>query len=173
MPRNLELKARCGSLREVLRTARLLGAREAGLLEQVDRYFDVPFGRLKLREIRGSGAELIYYDRPSTSDITGRWSSYLIYPVGDAKRLRATLSAAWSVRAVVRKRRRLFLLENARIHLDTVDGLGTFLEFEVVQTKGRAQAAAMYRRLCAGFDIRPSDLIGGSYVDMLRPLRRT
>jgi adenylate cyclase class IV len=171
--RNLELKARCRSLATARSTARALGARYEGVLHQVDTYFDVPSGRLKLREFRGRQPELIFYDRPSTADDAGRWSSYLVYPVRDVRQLKAVLVPEWPVRAIVRKQRQLFLLQNARIHLDNVKGLGSFIEFEVMLTSGRGQAEALYRRLREGFDIRPADLVGGSYVDLFSPLRRT
>lgn len=172
MAQNLELKARCRSLREAERTARALGAREAGVLHQVDTYFDVVTGRLKLREIRGQRSELIFYDRPSRDHRSGRWSSYIVYPLLGTGSLRSRLKVAWPVRVTVRKERRLYLLENARIHLDAVERLGSFIEFEVVLTKGRGQASALYRRLLDGFGIKRSDLIGGSYADLLHPLRR-
>lgn len=173
MAQNLELKARCRSLTEAERIAYSLGARAAGVLHQVDTYFSVPTGRLKLREIRGRRSELIFYDRPSTDVRSGRWSSYVVFPVRATGPLRSTLNDAWSMRVTVRKKRRLYLLENARIHLDSVEGLGSFIEFEVMLTKGRKQAAALYRRLRDGFGIKRSDVIGGSYADLLRPLRRT
>jgi adenylate cyclase class IV len=150
-----------------------LGARAEGRLSQTDTYLSVSTGRLKLREIRGGRSELIFYDRPSTNDRSGRWSAYVVYPVRDAVSLRARLKDTWPVRVVVRKQRRLFLLENARIHLDTVDRLGSFIEFEIMLTKGRGQAATLYRRLCDDFGIKRNDLVGGSYADLLDPLRRT
>jgi adenylate cyclase class IV len=168
---NLELKARCRSLSAASRIARSLGARAKGVLSQTDTYLGVPTGRLKLREMRGRSSELIFYDRPSSDSKSGRWSSYIVYPLRSAKSLRSSLSAAWPVRAVVRKRRRLFVLENARIHLDDVDRLGSFIEFEVMLTQGKGPSAALFRHLRESFGIRRKDLIAGSYADMLHPLR--
>lgn len=173
MAQNLELKARCRSLGEAVRTIRSLGARDGGVLHQVDTYFTVPFGRMKLRHVRGGQTELIFYDRPSTAGQKGRWSSYLVYPVMQPGRLMASLSKSWPIRVVVRKRRRLALLQNARIHLDEVEGLGSFVEFEVLLTGRRGQTQKLYHRLRSAFGIQRGDLIGGSYADLLRPLRCT
>ena len=132
--RNLELKARDPDPAASLAAARALGARDEGVLRQRDTYFAAPRGRLKLREQEPGGAQLIAYER--TDVPSARESRYRLVDVPDPEALRAALDAALGTTGVVRKRRRLLLSENVRIHLDDVDGLGAFVELEAVVPDG-------------------------------------
>ena len=169
MPQNLELKARVTSLSSVRAIARSLGAHTRLVLRQVDTYIQVADGRLKVRRFGDGTGELIYYRRDTKPGSDGRWSSYLRYPVRDPKSVLAELTARFGIRAVVRKRREVFLIRNARIHLDAVSGLGSFFEFEVVQKHGPRQARDLFRQLRHAFGVRDAATIGGSYVDMVSP----
>jgi predicted adenylyl cyclase CyaB len=162
--KNLEFKARIASIEEAESCARALGAEKRELLLQRDTYFSVPQGRLKLRELGEHHAELIAYQR---ADAAGeRWSSYTRYPVNDPATLRTLLADALGVVTEVKKRRQLYMLENARIHLDMVEGLGPFVEFEVVgEETDRTQP--LMRRLREGFGFAEEDGIAGSYADMM------
>jgi predicted adenylyl cyclase CyaB len=165
--RNLELKARCPDLRTLAAQVERLGARYAGLEVQTDTYFRVPKGRLKLREIAGQGAALIGYSRP---DQTGaRHSNYHLVPVPDAAAMKVLLTEMFGVRGVVSKRRRIWLRDNVRIHLDEVVGLGTFIEFEAVVTSPDQESAAPAQldELCRALHIAPVDLLAPSYADLL------
>jgi predicted adenylyl cyclase CyaB len=123
---------------------------------------------LKLREIEGQPAQLIGYARPD--DQGPKASDYLVVPVTEAGLLKAALSAALGIRGVVEKRREIYLWHNARIHLDEVTGLGTFIEFEAVlgpevdDARGRDQLADLSRR----FGIAQGDLLAGSYGEMIQ-----
>ncbi len=129
--RNVELKARDPEPERSLARCRALEeAVDHGLLWQRDTYFVVAHGRLKLREQRPGGATLIQYARPD--ETTAKTSRYRLIGVDDADACRAGLAEALGVRAVVEKRRRLFIWRDVRIHLDTVAGLGAFVEFEAV-----------------------------------------
>ena len=133
-------------------------------LTQSDTYFHVPHGRLKLRRIDGAHAELIQYERPDQQG--DRWSEYTRVPVEDPDGLTVALQHALGVRCVVEKVRDLYLYKTARIHCDEVRGLGSFLEFEVVETPP-AEAAALMAELTAAFQVRDQDIIAGSYGEML------
>ena len=123
---SIELKARCGDLSRLRERCESLGAEGQEPERQVDTYFDVSHGRLTLRESLEAGAELIYYIR---DDMAGaRESHYELYPVEDAEGLKAILAQALGVSVVVAKRRETFMLGNVRIHLDKVQGLGSFVE---------------------------------------------
>lgn len=165
--KNVELKARAGNLAGLRNTAAALGARYVGCQEQVDTYFHVPQGRLKLRQINGLEAELIWYARPEHPQV--RTSLYYRAPISNPETLKTLLGAALGIRTVVRKRREIFLWQNVRIHLDEVAGLGTFLEFEAVlqpdqpESEGQAQLA----HLAQIFQIRPESIIPGSYADLI------
>jgi len=164
MPVNLELKAKCRSLSRAKRICREIGARRAGLLRQRDTYYDVRSGRLKLREINGKSFELIYYLRGNEKG--SRYSKYYVLPLRERRVVNRLLESACGVRAVVRKKRELYLFENSRIHLDVVDGLGSFIEFEVLVTKGKRQAQVLMAFLRKRFDIDLSDVFAGSYSDL-------
>jgi predicted adenylyl cyclase CyaB len=165
---NLEIKARCADLGAARARALALAARSVGVDRQVDTYFRTAAGRLKLRESRLSGGELVPYLRP---DRPGpRRSDYRVIPVEDAASLKRLLSEILGVHRVVEKEREILLLGTVRIHLDRVSGLGTFLELEAV-FDGSPEGEAAERRRLAGLmrelGIREPDLIEGSYEAMV------
>jgi homotetrameric cytidine deaminase len=128
--RNVELKAIDPDPARSLAAARELGAEDRGILRQRDTYFRTRSGRLKLREEEPGGATLIQYDRPDAAE--ARESRYRLTEVGDPDALRASLDAALGTLVVVDKERHLLLWDGVRIHLDTVQGLGSFVELEGV-----------------------------------------
>jgi predicted adenylyl cyclase CyaB len=168
--RNLEIKAATPSLEASrARLRRLPGAARDGTLRQSDWYFQVPRGRMKLREIvttNTRSAELIIYFRPNTR--AARTSQFVRLPVGECAATRRMLTTMFGLAACVRKRREVWLVENARIHLDRVAGLGTFAEIEVVVTRGMRQAQQLMASLRAALGIKRQDLVGQSYADLLR-----
>lgn len=165
--RNVEMKATLADIDKARAAAELLGAESHGVLRQRDTYFHVASGRLKLRETDGDRAELIWYDRPDHSGT--RASHYYRVPVPDPDLLKDALRAAVGVRVVVNKCRELYLWRNVRIHLDQVDDLGTFLEFEAVlePEQPEADGDALIADLRAQFGIEESALIACSYADLL------
>lgn len=165
MPQNLELKARVVSVERVRIAARSLGARSMGTWHQRDTYYAVRRGRLKLRESGPSQAELITYERPNTPG--SRYSRYDVFPIQHPLKLRRMLGAALGVRTVVRKRRTVYLFQNCRIHADRVHGLGSFLEFEVIVSRGRAQAQKLMEAMKRHFEVDRNAIVGRSYCDLL------
>ena len=165
--RNLEIKARCSDLAVARQTARALCGDTGTIEQQCDTYFRVPRGRLKLREIAGQPAVLIAYHRPN--DVSARTSEYHLVPVADAAALKAALTATLGVRGAVRKRREIFLHRNVRIHLDTVDGLGDFIEFEAVLGDDDAaeDSQALLKELGQRFHLDLTQLLAPSYSDLL------
>jgi adenylate cyclase class IV len=141
-----------------------LGALPGGVLRQTDTYFIVPHGRMKLRVHEDGPSELISYDRP---DLTGeRWSTYRKIDVTGAAGLKEALTGSLGILCIVKKRRFLFLTPHARIHVDEVENLGAFLEFEV--TVGDvAVAEQTMAGLQKGFGVTTVNGIGGSYSDLL------
>jgi adenylate cyclase class 2 len=164
---NLELKAAYADFAAAREVVRRLGAGEAGVEHQTDTYFQVAHGRLKLREISGQPALLIWYDRPDANCV--RSSAYHLAPVADATALKAALSAALEVRGWVHKRREIYLWHNVRIHLDDVRGLGPFLEFEAVLSGADDENISRSRleELCRALAISPAQTQAPSYVDLL------
>jgi homotetrameric cytidine deaminase len=155
--RNLEIKARDADPRRSLELALELGAEDRGEIEQRDTYFGLAHGRLKLREQTPGDTELIQYRRP---DADGpRTSEFRRVPVGDADALREALDDALGTLVTVNKSRRLLLWEGIRIHLDEVEGLGSFLELEAPGDGERL--AELTEKLGVG------DTVAGSYSDLL------
>ncbi len=168
MATNLELKCRTKSLESAHTAARSLGIQPTEILLQTDVYFAVPSGRLKLRRIAGKPAELIQYDR---EDAPGaRWSRYSRFEVSEPDVLQEMLANALGIRGIVQKTRTLYLYGAARIHLDNVEGLGAFLEFEIVETEGE-EANRLMEKLTSVFSVEQGDIFGGSYIDMLPSFR--
>ncbi|MBU1670501.1 MAG: class IV adenylate cyclase [Actinobacteria bacterium] len=165
--RNVELKARLDDPDAAERIAlRLSGSTAPRVLMQVDTYFVVPAGRLKLREA-DEGAELIYYHRGDTPG--PKESQYRIVPVGSPGPLKELLGACLGVKVVVRKTRRLYLVDSVRIHIDEVEGLGSFLEFEALLGEGdpAEDGYRLVRRLISEFDLVDGDLIAESYGELI------
>ena len=165
--RNLEVKARLADLDSAREAVTQLGARFTVIEEQRDTYFRVPLGRLKLREIDGSSATLIWYDRPDREDV--RPSTYYLVPVADADPIRSALAAALGIRGKVCKHREIHLWHNVRIHLDRVAGLGSFVELEAVLASKTDEAASAVRldQLHAALQLSGPDHIAVSYADLL------
>ncbi len=168
--RNLELKARCPNSEAARAAIRALDLRDAFTEHQTDTYFRVPSGRLKLREIDGQAALLLFYDR--ADEAAARISYYRRAPIVDVAATKALLEAALGIRGVVVKRREIYLWYNVRIHLDDVAGLGTFLEFEAVLTDGadRAEAQGRLDHLCALLAVMKADRSAASYIDLAREM---
>ncbi len=125
--KNLELKVRLPNPTEV---QTIIKQYFIEILDQTDTYFRVTNGRLKLREEVGKEAFMIQYQRPDTA--TEKVSEYHLYPIPDVIQFWQIFGPTLQVEVVVKKIRHLYLYENARIHIDTVDDLGSFLEIEVV-----------------------------------------
>jgi len=168
MATNIEIKARAGNLSLLRERAERLSHTPAELLLQEDRFFSVPKGRLKLRILGPARGELIYYER---EDLAGPKSSrYLLFPTSDPAALRAVLEASLGLLGVVRKQRWLFMVGNTRIHLDDVQGLGAFMELEVVLQPGQSaeEGQAIAADLMHQLGIEPGNLVAGAYLDLLR-----
>jgi predicted adenylyl cyclase CyaB len=165
--RNLEIKAALASLGAVRsRLRRLEGATLLASLRQTDWYFRVPHGRLKLRQVAANrDGELIAYFRPDKT--AARTSEFQRMPTPDAAGTRRLLERMFGLRGCVRKRREVWLYMNARIHLDMVDGIGRFIEIEVVVTDGMRQARRLMRELMDALRISRESLIAGSYGSLL------
>jgi len=164
---NVEWKAR---VRDPGRQRQLTGQLAEGpveLLEQVDTFFAVPHGRLKLRQLAADRGELIHYERP---DVAGpKHSTYAVLRTDQPCVLADVLARALGVRGVVRKRRWLYLAGQTRIHFDEVEGLGTFLEVEVMLGPGQTlrEGERIAEEVRQRLDVRDDDLVKTAYIDLL------
>ena len=166
MGRNIEIKARVRDLEAQRRLIEEVSDKPRTLLTQVDTFFVVPRGRLKLRQFDSNRGELIFYQRADQAN--AKLSEYHIVPTAEPEQLTAALAAALGVLGVVRKTRHLYFHGQTRIHLDEVQELGWFIELEVVlqpdQVEG--EGAALAAELMRTLDIRPEDLIDCAYIDL-------
>ena len=172
MRHNLELKVRYPDLERAARIVESLGAEYGGTLQQLDTYFHSREGRLKLRENAKSedDAQLIWYEREDDPDICG--STYLLTGVADPTALRESLRRSVGILTEVRKARDLYVWENVRIHLDDVEGLGRFIEFEAILDDITGQAGRhKLQSLCHHLQIEPTSYIGESYATLVKQKR--
>ncbi len=167
MARNIEIKARISSVAAVLPRARALADGPAQHIAQDDTFFQVPHGRLKLREFADGSAELIHYQRPDSGE--AKASDYLLVPVPDPAALRDALARGLGVLGRVRKQRLLLMVGATRVHLDQVEGLGDFIELEVVLSAGQAdaQGAATAEALMQDLGLADAPRLAGAYLDLL------
>jgi adenylate cyclase len=168
MPRNIEIKARIGSVAALVPAVVMLADAGPEIIQQDDTFFNCTNGRLKLRALSKEKGELIFYQRP---DMPGpKESSYVISSTSEPDSLRAALTLAYGEAGRVRKLRTLFLIGRTRVHLDEVEQLGSFLELEVVLEDGEsaAEGGVIARDLLHKLGIREDSLIEGAYIDLQR-----
>ena len=168
MPTNIEIKARVDDRDALAPLAAELADHGPELLQQDDTFFHCGNGRLKLRAFPSGRGELIFYRR--ADDSGPKPSHYQIVPTAEPDQLRAALSAAYGEAGRVRKARILYLIGRTRVHLDRVEGLGDFLELEVVLRDGEApeHGVAEAHALLGKLGIDSSRLVPTAYVDLLR-----
>ena len=134
---------------------------------QIDTYFSVQVGRLKLREGNIENA-LIHYER---EDFAGAKSSHvLLYQHQPDRTLKEILIKTLGIKAIVDKRRKIYFINNVKFHFDTVDGLGTFVEVEAIDkdgTIGKDKLQAQCDEYAALFEIATEDFCSLSYSDMI------
>lgn len=166
MPVNIEIKARVRNLDDLKSRAEAIRDQPAALLIQEDTFFPAPQGRLKLRT-QPDKSQLVYYEREDSID--PKPSNFQLYNTSDPQTLKALLSMAYGVRGVVRKKRWLYMVKSTRIHVDEVEGLGNFMELEVMLVNGEtpAEGKAIANDLMQKLGIEPSDLLAGAYMDLI------
>lgn len=165
---NAEIKCRSTQLDYVRQVLLAQNAQYRGTDHQIDTYFNVPNGRLKLREGNIENS-LIFYHRPNTTDT--KISEVQLYQVTPpTQALKATLSAALGVLAVVDKQREIYFIAHTKFHLDTVANLGTFVEIEVIDN-GAKQSIALLVEQCNNYiqllGLAAKDMIAVSYSDLI------
>jgi adenylate cyclase, class 2 len=165
---NIEIKARCTTIAAIEQLLIDNHAEQRGTDHQIDTYFKVPAGRLKLREGNIENA-LIHYEREDKSG--PKQSDILLYEVTEnSSVLKAILTKTLGVLTVVDKKRQIFFIKNVKFHLDNVQNLGTFVEIEAIDSTGTVTAAALKAQCdyyLALFGIKEADLLSHSYSDML------
>ncbi|XP_063233388.1 uncharacterized protein LOC134537081 isoform X1 [Bacillus rossius redtenbacheri] len=191
MPRNVEIKAKLTDVEFVVRKAKELSSSEGEIQRQHDVFFNVPNGRLKLRYMQGGDAMLIFYDREDTQGPKLSVFEKVVVPSGELTE--SLLKSALGVKGVVRKTRRLFLVGQTRVHVDSVQDLGDYMELEVAteffrrfprhcstsnwrpvqhqvmleDSQSLEDGQAIARSLIGQLGVREDDLVCGAYLDLL------
>ncbi len=164
--RLVELKARYEDLGKA--RALLAGAEHVGTFRQLDTYFSLGERRLKLRSVEGrKEGQLVYYERPDQGGV--KESLVLLADLPDAAEVLEILRRTFPAKAEVRKTREVYRFQGVQVHLDVVEGLGKFIEFEKV-VSGEAEEKAGHEQLetlTGYFQIAPEDLMASSYSDLL------
>jgi predicted adenylyl cyclase CyaB len=166
MPSNIEIKAHPRNFEEIKSRAEKLSDVPVQVIPQEDTFFNTPHGRLKLR-VLADHAQLIYYTRPDQDG--PKRSDYHITRSTDPENLKHVLELAYGIRGVVKKTRYLYLVGQTRVHLDDVEGLGQFMELEVVMADDQsdAEGQAIAEDLMSALGVESGDLIDGAYMDLL------
>ncbi len=175
MARNIEVKVQAHDLQAVGIQAAAIADNGPIQLIQEDRFFDTPTGRLKLRiqesdqveSDNGTKSELIGYHRDDSAE--ARASNYFICPTEYPEQLTSVLSFVLKPSVVVRKTRQLYLVGRTRIHLDTVDELGQFVEIEVVMRDDQpdSQGQEVLAQLIKQLHLENAPIIDVAYADLL------
>lgn len=140
---------------------------DSQILNQKEIYYRVNNGRLKLRIFSENEGELIFYEREDS--LQPKKSHYSIYRTAEPQNLNEVLKSCHGILGVVDNTRKVYIKRQTRIHLDSVKDLGSFMELEVILDEGRAEKEGV---LVASenmntLGIRDSDLISGSYIDLV------
>lgn len=164
---NVEIKFKCPDIDKVKTILKSRNADFIGTDHQIDTYFKVYQGRLKLREGNIEN-HLIYYER---EDIEGpKKSNVILYKTTPDSPLKGILSNSLGILVVVDKKREIYFIENVKFHIDTIKDLGTFVEIEAIDTDGNI-GEEMLRDQCSFycnlFNISQEELLAFSYSDML------
>ncbi len=170
---NIEFKAATNKLAELEALLQQQSPLFIGEDHQIDTYFNVAKGRLKLREGNIENA-LIHYER---EDFAGAKSSHvLLYQHQPDKTLKEILIKTLGTKVVVDKWRKIYFIDNVKFHFDTVEGLGTFIEVEAIDKDGRIgkdKLQAQCDKYAALFNIAKEDFASVSYSDMILKLQST
>jgi predicted adenylyl cyclase CyaB len=165
--KNFEFKAKVDNLEKYESKLLTLLPLFKGEDHQIDTYFNVPAGRLKLREGNIENA-LINYNREDLS--SAKLSDIILYRHTPDKALKNILSLQLGVKIVVDKKRKIYFIDNVKFHFDIVEGLGTFLEVEAIDTDNsftieelKAQCDKYYQF----FELQESNIISKSYSDLI------
>jgi adenylate cyclase, class 2 len=166
--KNLEIKAPVKNLTACRKIAADYCKNDKSVLHyfegQEDIYYSVKRGRLKLRIINGISGTLIYYNR---SNKTGtRVSNYYLAQTGTPSEMDAIMTGLFGKLITINKKREIFISDNVRIHLDSVKGLGKYLEFEVIFNSINSAGRAM-KKLINTFGLDEETFIKHSYSDLL------
>ena len=172
---NFEIKARCENISLARDFLISHNASLKGIDYQKDTYFNVAQGRLKIREGLVENC-IVYYERPD--DLKPKKCSYdiLQFETGnkELESIKKILISALGVKITVEKKREIYFIGNIKFHLDTIEGLGNFLEIEAIGSDDNEEKIlpGQCERYLKELGIKNEDLIGVSYCDMMKNIEK-
>lgn len=163
-----EIKAHCSNPEKIEELLLANNASFKGQDHQIDTYFKVSKGRLKLRE--GSIENtLIFYDRVESQGIKSSQVKFLKLEQTQVAALKQILITVHPILVVVDKQRKIFFIDNVKFHIDRVENLGSFVEIEAIGTK--QQNFDELQKQCEYFQsylgISNQECIASSYSDLI------
>ena len=164
---NIEIKAHCDQPDHIRQILNKHNANFKGTDHQIDTYFDIPKGRLKLRQGTIEN-NLIFYTRDNQA--SPKASNINLVPAEHPEKLHALLDNALGTKVVVNKKREIYFIDNVKFHIDQVKELGSFVEIEAIDedgTIGEEKLCEQCQKYLDQFDISDEQLISHSYSDML------
>lgn len=165
--KNIEFKASCTNIAAAEEKLLQLNPVFSGIDYQKDTYYNVPHGRLKLREGNIENA-LIYYER---AEVAGAKTSHVIlYEHAPSESLKEILLKTHGIRVIVEKTRKIYFLDNVKFHFDSLPALGDFIEVEAIDKNGEMDDKILQEqceRYSKLFSVKHEDFIAASYSDML------
>jgi predicted adenylyl cyclase CyaB len=164
---NVEFKAKASNLAILEEKLQKLNPQFIGLDHQIDTYFNVLKGRLKLREGNIENA-LIFYER--SNEASAKTSTIQLYKHTPDASLKALLVQAHGIKVVVDKRRKIYLVNNVKLHFDEVQGLGTFVEVEAIDEDGSIGKQILQQQceqFAELFGVQQQDYVAVSYSDLM------
>lgn len=167
MPLIVEIKAHCSDPLHIQNMLEDLDAEFKGVDHQIDTYFLVPNGRLKLREGNIENA-LIHYHRDNQAE--PKQSEVILYQAPTNPNLKAALTAALGIKTIVDKQRRIYFIDNVKFHIDDVKGLGSFVEIEAIDMNSELSTEvlqAQCEKYIETLGIKKEDLLKVSYSDLI------
>jgi len=166
---NIEIKARTTKYKQDKIRKILLQsfAKFIGVDNQIDSYFKIEEGRLKIRKGNIENY-LIWYNREDKED--SKQSNVELYPLLKHSYLEKIIRKTYDTLVIVDKKREIYFIDNVKFHIDYVKDLGTFIEIEAISENETIpiekikEQCEYYKHL---FNIKDKDLIKNSYSDML------
>ena len=165
--KNFEFKAKVDNIEEYENKLLELNPVFKGTDNQIDTYFNVPKGRLKLREGNIENS-LINYDRENIND--SKQSDIILYQHEPNSALKNILTKQFGVKIIVDKKRKIYFIDNIKFHFDIVDSLGTFIEVEAIDSKEEFSIEQLKAQCDKYFDFFGLDklqLVDKSYSDLV------
>lgn len=166
---NIEIKAPCNNPDKIRKILQSKNAEFKGIDHQIDTYFIVPEGRLKLRQGNIENS-LIFYKREERKGIKTSNVELVKLDSKQAQSTKNLLSLSNGIFKIVDKKREIYFIDNVKFHLDKIESLGTFVEIEAINFQGQSketltEQCAYYLQL---FGIDSTDCIDASYSDLVK-----